>query len=189
MQSLLIVHEYSIPNQMIRWLQDEINKLNKRAWFHKQQAFVLARDELDLGISNRVWLSYWPSNYTSYSKAARLLCEAAQRGEQVVVKFPRIAKSKSQFVGKPGEKLSLDVEVYGVFQHNGFYGLTFIHKIRDTDGNELVWFSQGKKVEEGVYHMTAKVHQSKEKAHSEFFKTKQTRITHCKFEPRKAVTL
>ncbi len=184
MRSLLTASKYEIPTQHLRWLNDEINKLSKRAFFHRGESFVL-HSLKTVGSTTNVALRYWEPEKPGYSKAARLLCKSAEKGERVVVKLPKIPKSKSEYVGAPGSKLSLDVELYGVFQHNGFYGLTYIHKIRDIDGNELVWFSTGKKVEEGVYHMKAKVHLNK--AHTEFLNTKQTRITHCKFEARKVV--
>src|ERR1043165_3426915 len=120
MSTKLIVRGYSVPHHLVRWLRDEVEKLNRRAYFHRKESFVLTALHTDKH-SVAVELRYWLSDKPGYANAAEKLCKAAQRGEQIVVKLPRIPASKSQHVGQPGEKLSLDVEVYDVVQHNGFY--------------------------------------------------------------------
>jgi hypothetical protein len=187
--SQLTVLDYKIPIEILQWLQDEIDKVNKRSYWQNGPMFFISSFPLIPG-QRRVELKYYEvsSDFSEPAIAAvKELCELAQGGVKAIVTLPAPAASKSVYVGKASEKLSLNVEVYHVHVFNGDFGITFIHKIRDTDGNELVWFSQGKKIEEGHYRMTAKVHKDEAKAFTEYYGTKQTRITHCKFEPREVV--
>ena len=171
---------YNVSLVMLGWLSAQLQKLSNRSIREKEGSFAIFKV---LG-----GVALFPSKPDSkYIEAAEKLVDAAIRGKEIVLKLPPIENSKSQHLGQPGEKLSLDVELYEVIKFNGNFGLTFIHKIRDVDGNELVWFSQGKRIDEGIYHLTAKVHTKPEKAHTEYYGTQQTRVTHCKFEPRRLV--
>jgi hypothetical protein len=166
---------------MLPWLVQELDKLSKRSYREKEGTFTV------IGYRDGSSYLFQSKPGSAYTQAANSLMEAAQRGEEIILKLPAPAASKSIYLGQPNEKLSRDVELYDVFTYNGNFGLTFIHKIRDMDGTELVWFSQDKKIEPGFYHLTAKVHKDSDKAHTEFRTTKQTRITHAKFTERKAV--
>ena len=169
---------YQVPPTLIRWLASALQKLSQRSIREGEGSFTV------IGYKDGSSYLFQSKPDSKYTQAAKELMEAAQRGEEIVLKLPSV-ESKSVFLGQPGEKLSLDVVLYEVIKYNGNFGLTFIHKIRDVDGNELVWFSQGKRIDEGVYHMTAKVHTTK--PHNEYYGTKQTRITHAKFEERRLV--
>jgi hypothetical protein len=178
----------AIPVLLLGWLNNELRKLSQRSIREKEGSFTWLAQQtyFDLGEKIAVGNLFASKPDSKYYYAARELCEAAARGEEIVLKLPS-TQSKSVFLGQPGEKLSLDVELYEVIKYNGNFGLTFIHKIRDVDGNELVWFSQGKRIDEGIYHLTAKVHTKPEKAYVEYYGTKQTRITHAKFSSRRLV--
>lgn len=172
---------YRISSTMLLWLVSELDKLSKRSLREGEGTFTV------IGYLDGLSYLFQSKSDSTFTPSATKLMEAAQAGERIVLTLPAQAASKSVHVGQPGEKLSLDVEITAVYTHNGAFGITFIHKIRDTEGNEFVWFSQGKRVEEGVYHMTAKVHKEPSKAHSEYYGTKQTRLTHCKFEQRRVI--
>jgi hypothetical protein len=176
-----------IPVRLLKWLDQELDKLSKRTMREGEGVFYWLAEKVLLEPDERVALGKLHSSKpdSKYAQAATTLCEAAQSGEQVVLKLPEPPKSNSEYLGRAGEKLELDVEIKQVFTHNSKFGVSYIHKIVDTSGNELVWFSQGKKVEEGTYHMVAKAH--KDKPHSEYYGAKQTRITHPKFEERRQV--
>lgn len=50
------------------------------------------------------------------------------------------ASAKSEFVGTVGKREKLRLTVANVFEHDGRYGLTYITKLLDADGNRLTWF-------------------------------------------------
>lgn len=165
---------YRVPATLIRWLASALQKLSQRSIREGEGSFLV------IGYKDGLSYLFQSKTDSRYTRAAEELMEAAERGEEIVLKLPPV-ESKSIFLGQPGEKLSLDVELYEVIKYNGNFGLTFIHKIRDVDGNELVWFTT-RRQDEGVYSMTAKV-----KTHKEYYGVKQTVITHAKFTPRKLV--
>lgn len=104
--------------------------------------------------------------------------------DRAMAERERIAGSTSSHIGKEGEKIVAEVLVESVQTLNSAYGITKLHKFRDTDGNLLVWFASGDGFEPGA---KLKI-QGTVKGHSEFRGEKQTtlkRVTEYKEKPAK----
>jgi hypothetical protein len=85
-------------------------------------------------------------------------------------------ESKSQYVGKIGEKISIQADVYDFKVESNEWGLQYSCKLIDKDGNKYRAFNIGKVVKKGdTVKMTAKV-----KDHKEFLGVKFTIIYFCK---------
>jgi len=88
-------------------------------------------------------------------------------------------KALSQYVGTPGDKIELDVEVKGVWSFQSkfsYYGRTYINKMVDADGNVIVWKTSSTSLEEGAkIRIKATV-----KEHSEYRGEKQTVVLRLK---------
>ena len=80
-------------------------------------------------------------------------------------------RKPSEFMGKVGVRGTFEkMTVEAIIAREGDYGTTYIHKIRDADGNMFTWFASGKSLEKGVvYTMKGTV-----KAHDEYNGVKQT---------------
>lgn len=86
--------------------------------------------------------------------------------------------STSEFVGAIGERLDLDLTVVKAIQLDGYYGVSTLHTMVDNCGNEYVWTTSSKTLEEGVtYHVKGTV-----KDHKTYKNTKQTILTRCRTE-------
>lgn len=61
------------------------------------------------------------------------------------------ADAKSDFVGTIGKReVFHGLELIGVYEDEGPYGITFAHKFRDRDGNLLHWKTQRQHAERGA---------------------------------------
>lgn len=84
----------------------------------------------------------------------------------------------SEFVGKIGEKLTMDLVIDSVRTVNGYYGNSTLYTFLDENQNVLVWFASKpalKDVYDNKIRMSFTI-----KAHKEFRNTKQTIITRAK---------
>ena len=82
----------------------------------------------------------------------------------------------SQWIGKVGDKLSVDVTVKYVAGFNTNWGYTNIFTFVDEYGNEIVWKTDTRTFHKGeTMKLTGKI-----KEHSEFRAVKQTVLTRCK---------
>lgn len=92
-----------------------------------------------------------------------------------------LEESKSQFVGKIGEKITVEVEVYSVEKQGDMYNKNNFNnkcKMIDDDGNKYTTFNIGtnKEIQKGDrIKLTAKV-----KGHSEYMGIKFTALNYCK---------
>lgn len=84
----------------------------------------------------------------------------------------------SEHVGEVGDRLEFEVEIEGTRQLEGQFGVTTLVRMRDSEGNALVWFASGwKDYEKGArYHVKATV-----KKHDEFNSQKQTVVSRAVF--------
>jgi hypothetical protein len=89
---------------------------------------------------------------------------------------PEKVESNSEYVGKVGERMKgLEVIVTFVKQFESEWGISTLHKFKDSEGNTLTWFSSSKVLElGGKYRMNAGV-----KKHEEYKDEKQTVLTRC----------
>lgn len=84
----------------------------------------------------------------------------------------------SNYVGEIGSKISLDTEeIECVSYYEDLYGMTYLPKFSDADGNIYMWRTANGYVKEieGLKRVTGTV-----KSHEEFRGVKQTWLTRCK---------
>jgi len=84
-------------------------------------------------------------------------------------------QKQSQYVGQLKERITIDhPEVQVISSYETEFGYTYIHKIKDEDGNVFIWKSSS-----GSYSKADKI-VGTVKDHSEFRGVKQTILTRCK---------
>ena len=84
-------------------------------------------------------------------------------------------QKQSQYVGQLKERITIDhPEVQVISSYETEFGYTYIHKIKDEDGNVFIWKSSS-----GSYSKADKIIGTV-KDHSEFRGVKQTILTRCK---------
>src|SRR5690606_4460124 len=92
----------------------------------------------------------------------------------------RVAKEKEErkqgeFVGEVGKRQEFTATVNRVILFENAYGVTKFHIMTDENGNNLVWYSSGARLEEGAtFTLKATV-----KEHKEYNGEKQTVLTRC----------
>lgn len=67
--------------------------------------------------------------------------EIAKRQKEIEAKY-----SKFSHLGKVGEQITLDVTITKIFSYVGDYGLTFVHKFEDNNGNQVIYFGHSKQL-------------------------------------------
>jgi len=131
-------------------------------------------------------------------EAARREAEQREREEREAAERKaeeeRLAaiKAKSQYVGTPGEKLTVEVTYEGspYYTRKVFYNTetVYLHKFRDADGNLIVWRTTvsgfGKTCDGEVNEGDALVVTATVKEHNEYKGEKQTLIIRAKVERR-----
>lgn len=96
------------------------------------------------------------------------------------IKSVRLANEyQSQYVGKIGDKLELDLTVMVSIELEGMYGYTYINKMQDEKGNIFMWKTQ--KNLEAYADDDKKIKlKGTVKDHTEYREEKQTVLTRCK---------
>lgn len=84
-------------------------------------------------------------------------------------------EQKSEFVGNVGDRITVQIADFGIITSwSTEYGMTYIYKIVDTDGNIYTWKTSG-----GIAEETTEI-VGTVKAHNEYRGTKQTELTRCR---------
>lgn len=84
--------------------------------------------------------------------------------------------ASSNFVGSEGERITFKaVDVTCVYTSESIYGLSFMYKMHDEDGNVMMWTTGNSLDVEYSYTVTGTV-----KKHEEYRGVKQTWLTRCK---------
>lgn len=116
---------------------------------------------------------------------------AAQKAHAVELENNRrLKKPESNYIGQPGERVTLKVFVDKVIPTESLYGTTGIHKMTSEDGDDVTWFASATTewLQQGFEYLI----QCRIKAHQDYKGRKQTVITHVKkkqeFEPSKVET-
>jgi len=92
---------------------------------------------------------------------------------------------KGEYVGEVGERITVPVNVVFSREIGGQFGITYLYKMRDSDGNMFTWFSSNDVLEvDKWYSITGTV-----KKHEEYEGAKQTILTRCKAEEIDATTV
>jgi hypothetical protein len=112
------------------------------------------------------------------------VCSLAALDQPFTAPEPEIhvGNELSEHVGEVKGKLELEVDLYHVIDWQGDFGLSYIHKMRDNAGNELVWFSSGMKYQDGRRYLlkgTVKEHSTYNDRYTGR-DIKQTKLVRCK---------
>lgn len=91
------------------------------------------------------------------------------------MEIPEPAESK--FVGEIGQKMTRELTVDSVRSFDGRFGITYIYKLLDEQGNNFVWFTSKPALKDRTGKMLMKFDI---KDHNEYKGTKQTIITRAK---------
>ena len=84
-------------------------------------------------------------------------------------------EQKSEFVGNVGDRITVQIADFGIITSwSTEYGMTYIYKIVDIDGNIYTWKTSG-----GIAEETTEI-VGTVKAHNEYRGTKQTELTRCR---------
>ena len=67
--------------------------------------------------------------------------EIAKRQKEIEAKY-----SKFSHLGKVGEEITLELTITKIFSYVGDYGLTFVHKFEDNNGNQVIYFGHSKQL-------------------------------------------
>ena len=108
-----------------------------------------------------------------YFNAMKKLQEDKEREEKVAAE-----KASSQFVGQEGQRITFTaVKANLVWWGENMYGVSYLYKFVDADGNVYTWFgSKGYDMEDGdQFTVTGTV-----KGHEEYKGVCQTQLTRCK---------
>lgn len=124
------------------------------------------------------YIAYAPIAYRKY--AERLEREAAREAEKDA------ERKASGYVGEIGKRICIEIaDMKLVTSWETQWGMTWLYKFTDTDGNVLVWFASNPMTrvnENGAYEDVTSVQHIKAtvKDHTERDGVKQTIITRCK---------
>lgn len=87
----------------------------------------------------------------------------------------QVQEQKSEFVGNVGDRITVQIADFGIVTSwETEYGMTYIYKIVETDGNIYTWKTSG-----GIAEETTEI-VGTVKAHNEYRGTKQTELTRCR---------
>lgn len=87
-----------------------------------------------------------------------------------------IEQSKSQYIGNVGDKVEVDLkdaELVTCFEN--VYGITFLYRMHDNEGNVLTWFASSSQNLDEFNHIKGTI-----KKHEEYKGVKQTILTRCR---------
>lgn len=124
------------------------------------------------------YIAYAPVAYEKY------LEEMKRRAEREAAR--NAERSASEYVGQVGKRIDLDIaDMKLVTSWETQWGMTWLYKFTDTDGNVLVWFASKpleRVNEDGIYEDVTEVSHIRAtvKEHNERDGVKQTIITRCK---------
>lgn len=85
--------------------------------------------------------------------------------------------TESEFVGEVGQRMTRDLIVDSVRSFHGRFGISYIYKLLDEQGNNFVWFASKPALKNQTGKMTAVFNIKK---HNDYDGTKQTVITRVK---------
>lgn len=84
----------------------------------------------------------------------------------------------SNYIGKVGDRLDIDVTCTKVSINQGIYGISYFYVFEDEKGNVYTWGTSARALDEGTkYHLRGTV-----KDHTTYKNVKQTALTRCKAE-------
>jgi hypothetical protein len=82
--------------------------------------------------------------------AASLLPTYRRAMEQLREREARVA---SEWLGEEGKRIPIKARVLSIIDSEGYYGVTYIHRMITEAGNALTWFSSSARLEEGAWYV------------------------------------
>lgn len=132
----------------------------------------------DIFVEDPKYIVWMYKNYISKSKERTERIKYYYDLHMETITKKNVEESKSEFVGKIGEKITIDAEAYKVTaSENNFNNkIQYGCKLIDEEGNKYMTYSIGQPIKDGdSIKLTAKV-----KDHKEFLGIKFTAIYYCK---------
>lgn len=130
------------------WKQDDSDLATAKGmieYFNGQAGnnnFVITIKQLiDLGDVRSKFFSYIAGAVSGYLK--NLDREAVKKVDAEIVRI-------NGHVGEIKKRQDFTVVLETIITTNGYYGTTFIHKFRTTDGNSVTWFANGTKLDNEI---------------------------------------
>lgn len=108
------------------------NKLTIKVW-NRQKYFTNRKKYFD----NLVQLDKHIEDHKSHLDSL----EIAKRQKEISAKY-----SKFSHLGQVGEQITLELTITKIFSYVGDYGLTFVHKFKDNNGNQVIYFGHSKQL-------------------------------------------
>jgi len=108
------------------------NKLTIKVW-NRQKYFTDRKKYFD----NLVQLDKHIEDHKSHLDSL----EIAKRQKEIEAKY-----SKFSHLGQGGEQITLELTITKIFSYVGDYGLTFVHKFKDNNGNQVIYFGHSKQL-------------------------------------------
>jgi len=108
------------------------NKLTIKVW-NRQKHFTERKKYFD----NLVQLDQHIQDHKSHLDSL----EIAERQKKIKDKY-----SKFSYLGKLGEQITLELIITKIFSYVGDFGLTFVHKFKDNNGNQVIYFGHSKEL-------------------------------------------
>jgi hypothetical protein len=96
--------------------------------------------------------------------------------ELVAKKAPAIPVPETNYIGNVGDKITLELTQVACFTFDSQFGICYINKFKDTEGNVVIWKTSRRVANDGE-NVTLK---GTIKEHNEFRTEKQTILTRCK---------
>lgn len=86
-------------------------------------------------------------------------------------------KSNSEYVGEVGERIDVTLYCKKTVEINSYYGTSTLHTFEDEDGNEYVWTTSSKTLNEDTWYQG----KATVKGHNIYHNCKQTLLKNCRF--------
>jgi hypothetical protein len=122
-------------------------------------------------------VGYVSTSTAGYAASMYVAYQNAMEREIERKKFE--ARKPSNWVGSEGDKVELTVTVERIIENEGNWGVVGIHKMTDSDGNDVVWFASGSNWLNSENATAYKIRGTVKK-HSEFKGRRQTQLTRVK---------
>lgn len=178
--ALLTPHRF--PSEDKKRLE-ELEKRSEKDWAKASAAVEWIAEQDTSGSDYMHNLQAVLTNYVTYKTMNLAVSGAVAFDRDLAKKVEKQEERKehgpSDFVGKAGDRIDFDAEVFFVRYLEGMYGTTTLIKFRDDSGNLYTWFASGSKdIERGErYAVRGTV-----KKHEVFRDEKQTVINRCKLK-------
>lgn len=156
-----------------QWVEETLLALNDKEGARMVGGAFHDRSLTNIPVSYLQWLIY-SSGLTEIEDVQFNKMAFVAQWIRDNINVPEI--TESEWVGSVGDKVDLDVSIDSVRTVNGYYGVTYLYKMIDSDGNDLTWFASRDALQ-GKSNLKIR---ATIKKHDEFNGRKQTILTRVK---------